>query len=188
MVKECGVQLERVNMKTLINVALILATVASVAVAQAKPDLDQLGQKISSQLESRLPGWRYKPVEPFGPSTNILVQAWSSENRIVTVAVAVRQSVEDAKKETKSFLQFRRDPEELSGFGDEAYAPERDGSSSSIVLRRGRYVIYISTVVDIEADADAQNLSRADREARHKGEVHRILIEFARQLSSIDLQ
>lgn len=173
-------------MKTLLSVALILATVASVAVAQGKVDLDHLGEKIGSQLESRLPGWRYKPVEPFGPSTNILVQKWSSENRGVMVAIAIRQSVEDAKKEIKSFLQFRREPEQLSGFGDEAFAPEREGSS--LVLRRGRYVIYISTVADIDGDADARNVSDVERTARRKSEVKRIGREFAKQLSSIALE
>jgi hypothetical protein len=74
----------------------------------------------------------------------------------------------------------------LSGFGDEAFAPERDGPS--IVLRRGRFVIYINTIADVESDPDAQILSRVEREARQKAEVHRIGREFAKQLSSIDLQ
>ena len=174
------------DMKNLCNFAFILATFAAVVVGQGKPDLDRLGEKISSQLESRLPGWHYKRVEPFQPSSTILVQGWSSENRIVKVAVAVRQSVEDAKKEIKSFLQFRRDPEQLSGFGDEAFAPERDGSS--IVVRRGRYVIYISTVAEIESDADARNLSEVELAARRKSEVKRIGREFAKQLSSIELE
>jgi hypothetical protein len=173
-------------MKTLINVALILATLASVAVGQGKADVDRLGEKIASQLESRLSGWHYRRVEPFGPSSNIVVQSWSTTNRIVKVTVAIRQSVEDAKKEIRSFLQFRREPQELTGFGDEAFAPERDGSN--IVLRRGRYVIYISTVADIDSEADARNLSKAELETRRKTEVQRIGKEFARQLSSIELQ
>lgn len=173
-------------MKTLMKVALILATLASVAVGQGKANADRLGEKISSQLESRLSGWHYKRVEPFGPSSNVVVQSWSSTNRIVKVSVAIRQSVEDAKKEIKSFLQFRREPQELTGFGDEAFAPENDGSD--VVLRRGRYVIYISTVADVESDSDARNLSKAELETRRKTEVQRIGREFAKQLSSIELQ
>lgn len=172
----------RLNMKTLISSALILATLVSATVGQGKADVDRLGEKIASQLESRLPGWRYTPVEPFGPSSNVLVQMWSSENKTVKVAVAIRQSVEDAKKEIRSFLQFRREPQELTEFGDEAFVPERDGSD--IVLRRGRHVIYINTRV--EDDADAQNLS--ERETQRKAEVQRIGKEFAKQLSAIQLQ
>jgi hypothetical protein len=127
-------------MKMLINVALVLATVASVAVAQGKADLDQLGEKIATQLESRLPGWRYKPVEPFGPSSNILVQKWSSENRGVMFAVAVRQSVEDAKKEIKSFLQFRREPEELSGLALHKNSKSNALRRSSLISAQGLYL------------------------------------------------
>jgi hypothetical protein len=174
-----------VNMKTLINFALVLATLASVAVGQGKADVDRLGEKIAKQLESRLAGWHYKRVEPFGPGSTIVVQSWSTTNRIVKVTVAVRESVEDAKKEIKSYLQFRREPEQLTGFGDEAFAPERNGSN--IVLRRGRYVFYISTVADIDDEPDVRNLSRAELETRRKAEVQRIGKEFARQLSSIEL-
>ena len=173
-------------MKTLMSTALILATLVSVTWAQGKPDLDRLDEKIRSQLELKLTGWRHKRLPPFGGTSTVMDQTWSSGNRIVTVAVAVRQSVEDAKKEIKSFLQGRRQPEQLSGFGDEAFAPERDGSS--IVLRRGRYVIYISTVADIEGDADARNLSEVELAGRRKSEVKRIGREFAKQLSSIELQ
>ena len=101
------------------------------------------------------------------------------------MTIAIRESVDDAKKEIRSFLQFRREPQELSGFGDEAFAPERDGSD--IVLRRGRYVIYVSTVADSDSEADARNLSKAELETRRKTEVQRIGKEFARQLSSIEL-
>jgi hypothetical protein len=168
------------------SAALMMVTLVSVTSAQGKPDLDRLDEKIRSHLELKLPGWRHKRLSPFGGTSTVLDQTWSSGNRIVTVAVAVRQSVEDAKKEMKSFLQFRRDPEELSGFGDEAFAPERDGSS--VVVRRGRYVIYISTVAEIESDADARNLSEVELAARRKSEVKRIGREFAKQLSSIELE
>ncbi len=174
-------------MKTLINSALILATLVSVTVGQGKVDVDRLREKIASQLQSKLSGWRYKPVEAFGPTSSVLVQVWSSENKTVKIAVATRQSVEDAKKEIRSFLQFRRDPEELTGFGDEAFAPERDGPD--IVFRRGRHVIYINTRVEADNDSlDTQNLSTPEREAQRKAEVQRIGKEFAKQLSSIEFQ
>ena len=171
-------------MKTL-TLALILVMLAAVAVGQEKPDVERVEEQIASQLKTRLPGWKYKRLEPFGGSTTIVTQTWCTTNRVVKVAVAIRESAEDAKKEIRSFLQFRRDPEELIGFGEEAYAPERNGYD--IVLRRGRFVIYISTVVYVESDSDSQSLSKAEIEARGKAEVHRIGREFARQLSSIDL-
>lgn len=173
-------------MKTLTSIALILTALVSVMIGQGKADVDRLGETMARQLQSGLPGWKCTPVEPFGPSSNIVVQMWSSENRIVKVTVAIRQSVEDAKKEIRSFLQFKRESQELSGFGDEAFAPERDGSN--IVLRKGRYVIYISTVANVEMDADVHNLSQAEQENRRKSEVQKIGREFAKQLSSIEFQ
>lgn len=173
-------------MKTLLSAVLILATLVPVTLAQEKPDLDRLDQQISSQVELNLSGWRHKRLPAFGGSSTVLEQTWSSGNRIVKVAVAVRQSVEDAKKEIKSFLQFRREPQELTEFGDEAFVPEPDGSD--IVLRRGRYVIYVSTVVNIDIDPNARNLSTVERETQRKAEVQRIGKEFAKQLSAIQLQ
>lgn len=168
------------------STALILATFGSFTLAQKKPDLDRLDEKIRSHIELKLPGWRHKRLSPFGGTSTVLDQTWSSGNRIVTVAVAVRESVEDAKTEVKSFLQFRRDTEQLSGFGDEAFAPERDGAD--IVLRRGRHVIYINTRVDADGYAEAQTRVASERETERKAEVHRIGREFAKQLSSIEFE
>ena len=172
-------------MKSLINAWLVLATLASVGVGQGKPDLDRLDEKISSHLESKLTGWIHKRVEAFGGSTTVLVQGWGSTNRAVKVAVAVRESPDDAKKEIRSYLQFRRETEELTGFGDEAYAPERNGPQ--IVLRKGRYVIYVSTIAHVEEDAEAQYLSQVELATLRQSEVQRITKEFARLLSSVEL-
>jgi cell fate (sporulation/competence/biofilm development) regulator YlbF (YheA/YmcA/DUF963 family) len=175
-----------VNMKILMSIALVLATFVSVTVGQRRADVDRVGEKIATQLESRLSGWRHKPVEPFGPGSNIVVQSWSLTNRTVKVAVAIHESAEDAKAEIRNFLQFKREPQELRGFGDEAFVTDPDGSD--IVLRRGRYVIYISSLANVENDSDARKLSKVEREARQKTEVQRIGKEFAKQLSSIELQ
>jgi hypothetical protein len=173
-------------MKTLINVGMIL-TVLAIAQIQRKEDLDGLSDKITSHLESQLPGWQHRRLPPFGtPESKVVDQVWSIPNRIVKVAVAVRGSVEDAKKEIRSFLQFRREPQELSGFGDEAFLPDRNGDS--LILRKGRYVIYLSIALYVEEDSDAQNLTKAEQQARAKAETKRILNEFARQFSAIELE
>ncbi len=173
-------------MKTLISVGIILAVLA-LAQTQGKEDLDGLSEKITTHLESKLPGWQHRRLPPFGtPESKVVVQVWSIPNRIVKVAVAVRGSVDDAKKEIRSFLQFRRDPQELTGFGDEAFLPERNGAS--LVLRKGRYVIYLSIVLFVEEDPDAQKLTKAEQEARAKAETERILKEFATQFSAMELE
>lgn len=175
----------RSEMKTLTSTGLVLAMLAVVQ-GQGKVDLDARSEKISSQLESKLPRWKHTRVEPFGtPESKVVVQGWGIPNRNVQIAVAVRESVDAAKKEIRSYLEFRREPKTLTGFGDEAFLPEPNGSQ--VVLRRGRYVIYISTVIFIEEDADAQRLTKSEQQARQKSEVERILTEFATQMSAIEL-
>jgi hypothetical protein len=173
-------------MKILLSTALVLAALVSVTTAQGKPDLDGLYETISSHLESNLPGWKHKRLPPFGGTTTVLTQSWSSGTSAVMVAVAIRESPEDAKKEVRSFLQSRQEAQRLTGIGDEAFLSGFD--DSHIVLRKGRCVIYVSTYVEIESYADARNLSQVELAARRKSEVQRITKEFARLLSSVELQ
>jgi hypothetical protein len=169
-------------MKSLIMILVVLA----LGVGQEKADLAGLSEKISSQIQAKLPDWKSMSPHTSGTlQSGIVVQAWCVPHRNVQVAIAIRESVEAAKKEIRSYLQFRREAQILTGFGDEAFAPEPNGYQ--YVLRRGRYVIYISTVVYIEEDADALSLTEAERRARERAEVERILKEFAIQFSAIDL-
>jgi hypothetical protein len=151
---------------------------------QAKADLARWDEKISSQLIPKLSGWRYKRGEIFVSSSNSFVQHWTTTGRVVTVRVAVPESLEDAKSEIKSFLESRFKPETLSGIGDEAYAPD----TYNVVLRRGRFVIYISTDVFVGDDPDESTLSTDQIFARRKTEAYRIGREFAKHLSSIELE
>jgi hypothetical protein len=173
-------------MKTSLKVALTLATLASVVAAQEKTEASRVDEQIVSYLTSELSGWRHNPVEPLGPTTTVVTQQWCVTNRNVMLAIAIRKSVEDAKQEFRNYRQFRRDSEHLTGHGDEAYVPERNGSQ--IVLRKGRFVVYISIVTFVESDWDAQKLSKEEIETRRKTETDRILREFARLLSALDLQ
>jgi len=82
-------------------------------------------------------------------------------------------------------LDEQIDPQELSGFGGEELARERNGSN--VVLSRGRYVIHISTVADVESAEGGRNPAEAELETRRKTEVQRIEKECAKELSPIEL-
>ena len=164
----------------------MILVVLALGVGQEKADLAGLSEKISSQIQAKLPDWKSMSPHTSGTlQSGIVVQAWYVPHRNVQVAIAIRESVEAAKKEIRSYLQFRREPRILTGFGDEAFAPEPNGYQ--YVLRRGRYVIYISTVLFIEEDADTQGLTKSELQARQKTEVERILTAFATQMSAIEL-
>lgn len=166
-------------MKTLIFMLVVLA----LGVGQEKVDLDGLSEKISSQLESNLAGWKYERIPPFGtPETKVIVQQWYTTNKSVMVQIAVRATVEDAKKEIRSFLEFRREPQELIGFGDEAYVPEPN--VPSVVLRRGRYVIYINPG---EAEVSEADVLSPEGQKRRRVERDRLGKEFAKLLFTIEL-
>ena len=90
------------------------------------------------------------------------------------------------EEEIQRFGQSIKERKQLTEIGDEAFASGL--YDSNMTLRRGRYVIYVSTVVYVEDDADARNLSEAELETRRKSEVQRITREFAKQLSSINFQ
>jgi len=170
-------------MKTLMSAGMLLVVLA-LGVGQGKVELDALSDKISSHLESNLQGWKYERIPPFGtPETKVIVHRWYTTNRAVMFQIAVRATEEDAKKEIRSSLEFRREPQELIGLGDEAYVPEPN--QSDLVLRRGRYVIYIHPYV--EGDSALQNLPAPEREAREKSEGDKIGKEFAKLLAAIEL-
>jgi hypothetical protein len=169
--------------KTLLSAGILPLLLFSVAFAEGKIDLDQLEKMTSIQLESKLPGWRHKRLER-GASSNVLVQSWGSTNRSVMVVFIIHETAEGAKKEVRSFLQFKREPEELKGFGDEAFAT--DIYNSTIIMRRGRYVIYSSIVAHIEDDADAQNLSQIEQQTYWKNEIQKVGKLFVKELSLIE--
>jgi hypothetical protein len=170
-------------MKPFMSAGMLMVLLA-LGVSQGKVELDALSDKISSHLESNLPGWKYQRIPPFGtPETKVIVHSWYTTNKSVMIQIAVRATEEDAKKEVRSFLEFRREPQELSGFGDEAYVLEPN--QSHLILRRGRYVIYIHP--NAENDPALQNLPAPERQAREKAEADEIGKEFAKLLAAIEL-
>ena len=179
--------MQRKTSKTLTLCALLcLQTLVSVQTfGQGRADLDRLDLQIRNHFQTALPGWTYRRVEPFTPGSNILIEVWSNANRTVKVAISVNQSVQTAKDELKHFVQSVRGPEALKGFGDEAYTSGLE--SSDIVLRRGRYVIYINTFAEVEGDTDAATLTRSERSERRKTDQQRISKEFARHVIETEL-
>ncbi len=166
-------------MKTLIFILVVLV----LGVGQGKVDHDALSEKIRSQLESNLPDWKYQRIPPFGtPETKVIVHSWWTTDKSVMVQIAVRATAEDAKKEIRSFLEFRREPQELTGFGDEAYVPEPN--VPSVVLRRGRYVIYINPGEPVRSEAEVLS---SEGQERRRVEQDRLGKEFAKLLSTIEL-
>jgi hypothetical protein len=166
-------------------IAIILASITTVAVGQGKADLDKLDEAIARHLSNGFTGWTHQRVAAFGPDSNTLVESWSLPNRTVKITVSVGQSAEEAKNSLLNFLKYKREVKELRGLGDDAYSFGVD--SCDVVLRRGRYLLYVSTVADVEGDPDARTITKAELSSRRKSERQKIGKDFARLLATVDL-
>ena len=154
--------------------------------AQTQDDLDALDQKISHHVQTKMTGWTHKRVEPIKGSKGVLVETWSFPNKGVKVAVSTLKSAEEARRSLEGFVKDTKEAELLKGYGDEAYIWGYGGSD--LVVRRGRYIVYINAGANVEADPDIRTLSHAERQARQNSEMRRLTKEFARHLiNALDL-
>ena len=88
---------------------------------------------------------------------------------------------DEAREAIREFVKYDREKQELNGFSDEAYA--WGFGLGNVVFRRGKFNVYVSTVADVDDDADARTLSQSERDARMKSEMKRLSQEFARLVS-----
>src|ERR1700738_198307 len=101
-------------------VALFAVLVIGQATAQDQPDLDRLDEKFTRHLEKEMPGWTHERVEPIQGSRGVLIQAWSSPNRKIKIAVSSAKSAEEARQGMQSFMrEVKGQP--LPGLGDDAF-------------------------------------------------------------------
>ena len=152
------------------------------AVGQDQPDLDRLDEKFRHQLEGRLPGWKHERGEAMQGSTNVLIQYWSFENRRIKIAIIPQKSAQEAREKMQLVAKDMRDAKELKGFGDEAYS--WGYAESNVVLRRGRFAVFVSTYAEVESDPDARMLSRPERGERERSEMKRLSKEFAKHMAN----
>lgn len=152
------------------------------ALAQDKSELDRLEDKISHHIETKMPGWRHIRSEPIEGSKNVLVEFWSFSNRVVKVSIVPQKSAQEAREKMQVFARDTKEAEEVKGFGDEAYAWGYAGSN--LFFRRGRVAVFVSTVADVDEDADVRGLSPLEKNARMKSEMKRLSREFAKHVAT----
>lgn len=170
-------------MKKLIISAVVFFTVFSIpAEAQQQTDLDQVGDKLSRHIAMRMPGWQHKRGTPIQGSKGVIVETWTFPNRVVKISMVQRKSAEDARERLIKFAQEEADARELKGFGDEAYSWGEEGAN--IIFRRGKYTVYVTTIADVERDADAPALSREQKRDRRKSEMKRLSKELAKHAAA----
>jgi len=165
-------------MKKSISLLLLLLGLIGRGVAQDQPELETLDDKLSRHVATKMPGWKHKRGEPIQGSKNVLIERWGTSNRVVTVSVVPHKSADEAREALIDFVKYDRDKEQLKGLGDEAVA--WGYGLSQIVLRRGRFNIYISSYAEIGSDSNMRSLSEAERGERDRTEMRRLSREFAK--------
>jgi hypothetical protein len=158
---------------------VFLTLVPGHAFAQNSAELNRLDEKLTQHLEKKMPDWKHERGEPIaGSGDNVLIEFWSSSNRKVKVSILLHKSIADAQETMQQGARYSFNKEILTGLGDEAYA---SGYGSSVVaFRRGRFTVYISTAVDVDADEDARSLNQEQRFARERSQMKELSAEFAR--------
>jgi hypothetical protein len=164
-------------MRMLLSTVFVLAILTSTAVG-AQTDLDQVDAKLKRVVESHLPGWKQKRVEPIGGSKNVLVLFWSNSNRVVKVSVIAYKTGHAAWEAIEDFAMHEPSKEELKDLGDEGYAWGYD--HGNVAFRRGKFIFYLSTDANIDDDPDARSLTALEKNERMRSERRRWSREFAR--------
>lgn len=160
----------------------ILILLVSTSLAQERPELDELDQKIQRHFEKASPGWKHERVEPIEGSKNVLIEFWSLGNRNVKISILPHDSSEQAKEVFKEHEKYGVNREVLRELGDEAVGSGY--GSSDIALRKGKYTVYIRSTVDVDSDPDARSLTQDQRFEREKSEMRRLSREFAKYVAA----
>lgn len=167
--------------RTFLPLAIVCFSLIQV-MGQQVLELDQLDTKVSQYLRNALPGWHGRRSNPIEGSRNVLIEFWSFPNRTVKVSVLPRSSVQEAKERMESFVRETAEAQELKGFGDEAFTwGEAD---SNVVLRKGKYTVYITTIAEVDGDSDARNLTKSQKKERQRSEMRRLSKEFAKHVAT----
>ena len=141
------------------------------ATAQDRNELDKLDEKFSRYFEKAMPGWKHERVEPAVPTENVLIQFWSASGRKVKMSIMPHSSAAEARTALQNFLKYEGDKETLNNHGDEAYA--WGYGHSRIVIRKGRYLLFISSTATIGLRPEERMLSDSDRFELMKSEMRR---------------
>jgi hypothetical protein len=168
-------------MKKGIFLVVFLGLLIVQGVAQDQAELEKLDDKLNRHVATKMPGWNHKRGEPIQGSKNVLIERWGTSNRVVTVSIVPHKSASEAREALIDFVKYDRDKEELIGLGDQAVA--WGYGLSNIVLRRGRFNVYVSSYAELDSDPEARSLTEREKGERESIEMRRLSREFAKLMA-----
>jgi hypothetical protein len=166
----------------MIIAALLLALMPTTVSPQNSDELDKLEHAISHYLQTKLPGWQHKRVEPIKGSQGVLIESWSFPNMGAQISIVPARSVGEAQQRLQNFAKDTREAKQVKAVGDEGYT--WGYADSNLVFRTRRYIFWVSSGVSEDADPDFLMLSHQERIERQNSKVRRLNEEFARHLAA----
>jgi len=160
--------------------------------AQGQSESDRISDNIKGLIERTEAGWTCERGQPLGNQTAVLVGCHTSSPdrrvaslikhpRSVAIHIDCLDSVEDSRRIMQSLARkHASEYQQLDGLGDEAYGWGMD--KADIVMRKGRFILWIHTNASVEDDPDGRALNLEARSARRRLERLRLAPEFARHL------
>jgi hypothetical protein len=185
------------------TILVLLMVLVGQSVAQGQSELDQLAGKIKSIVEAAEPGWKCERGQPFmapgqtEPPPHLLIEVcdlramvrgpYPTPSEMVVRHVVIHAtagSEENARRSVHDTIVDSRNNwrhyQPLKDLGDEAYT--YGINNADILVRSGRFVFDVNTVVAVERDPDGYTLNLHDRGAREKSEQLRITPLFAQHV------
>jgi hypothetical protein len=180
---------------------LLALSVVLVSQAAAKgQELDRLADRIKGVVEAAEPDWKCKRGSVFATpneTPNLLLEVCSLHAQLVRRHEPIRDVIvrhvtihatpfESEEKARQAFhLNMSNTYQPLKDLGDEAYGWGMD--HADIVIRKGRFILFISTVVHVDYDPDAISLSREEKNARVSSERLKLTPQFVKHaLAALD--
>lgn len=172
--------------RVVIAACLLLGLFPTAVPAQDLSELDSLEDKISHYLETKLPGWQHKRIEPIQGSKGVLIEVWSFTGKGAKISIVPVKSEEEARQRLQNFAKDTREARQVETVGDVAYS--WGYQESNLVFSRGRYIFRVSSGVSEYALPDVRMLTERERNDRQYSEVRRLNKEFAKHLANaVDL-
>lgn len=159
---------------------LLLAALGVPVIAQTDAELESVDEKLIRHLETKMPGWQHRRVNPIEGSKKVIINHWQTSTRVVTISIVRYDSAVKAQETMQPFIKYMRQKEELKGFGADAYA--WGYGLSNIMFRRGRFVISLSAYADVGSDPDGRAISPEQKSERERSEMKRLTEQFAKHV------
>jgi len=147
-------------MRIILTTMIVMLAHVTIATAQTGADaLNNARTKLVQRVDSEMPGWRHRVVEPVYPSKNVIIDQWELGDIAIKVAITQYDSVESAVAAFQDFeahlrveesaaakrgkKDFHLIKEDVPFLGDKAFV-WGVRRSDAVCFRKGKFLAVVS--------------------------------------------